>query len=107
MNIETNYNAFLSMSPKANEVLKENNLKDIDEKKLREASQSFEAEFLKMLLKAMDKAIPRTQTGVEAPGKETIRELMIEQFAEHMASSSPLGVSQIVYDNVKKTQDSK
>lgn len=83
--------------------LDKDSLDKVDKKKAKETAQAMEAEFLKIMLKAMKKTIPDNQE-IKAPGKDIMNEFMLERFAEHMATKSPMGLSQMILDYVEKTE---
>lgn len=74
--------------------------KKLDQKKLRKTAEDMEAEFMKILLKSMFDTVEETDLGVKAPGKDITKDFMIERFAEHMAHTSPMGISKMIIDSV-------
>ena len=78
-------------------------IKNLDKKKLKEASQGLEAEFLKVFLKQSKKLMFDNQNKEnKAPGKDIMTDFMFERLAEHMAMSSPLGLSEMIVKDIEK-----
>ena len=78
-------------------------IKNLDKKKLKEASQGLEAEFLKVFLKQSKKLMFDNQNKEnKAPGKDIMTDFMFERLAEHMAMSSPLGLSDMIVKDIEK-----
>lgn len=80
--------------------IKEDFYKNLDRKKAKKAAEGMEAEFLKIMLKAMKKTVPENDQ-IKAPGKDIMNEFMLERFAEHMASTSPMGLTDMVMKYVE------
>ena len=99
MDISTAYNSYIL--PTQN--IDKQKIKDLDEKKLKDASQGLEAEFLKVLLKQSKKLMFDNQNkDNKAPGKDIMTDFMFERLAEHMAKSSPLGLSDMIVRDIQQ-----
>jgi hypothetical protein len=99
MDISTSYDSYIS--PIQN--IDKEKIKNLDKKKLKEASQGLEAEFLKVFLKQSKKLMFDNQNKEnKAPGKDIMTDFMFERLAEHMAMSSPLGLSKMIVKDIEK-----
>lgn len=99
MDISTAYNSYIL--PTQN--IDKQKIKDLDEKKLKDASQGLEAEFLKVLLKQSKKLMFDNQNKEnKAPGKDIMTDFMFERLAENMAKSSPLGLSDMIVRDIQQ-----
>lgn len=99
MDISTSYDSYIS--PIQN--IDKENIKNLDKKKLKEASQGLEAEFLKVFLKQSKKLMfDNHNKENKAPGKDIMTDFMFERLAEHMAMSSPLGLSKMIVKDIEK-----
>lgn len=99
MDISTSYDSYIS--PIQN--IDKEKIKNLDKKKLKEASQGLEAEFLKVFLKQSKKLMFDNQNKEnKAPGKDIVTDFMFERLAEHMAMSSPLGLSKMIVKDIEK-----
>lgn len=99
MDITNSYDSYIS--PIQN--IDKEKIKNLDKKKLKEASQGLEAEFLKVFLKQSKKLMFDNQNKEnKAPGKDIMTDFMFERLAEHMAMSSPLGLSEMIVKDIEK-----
>jgi hypothetical protein len=99
MDISNLYDSYIS--PIQN--IDKEKIKNLDKKKLKEASQGLEAEFLKVFLKQSKKLMFDNQNKEnKAPGKDIMTDFMFERLAEHMAMSSPLGLSKMIVKDIEK-----
>lgn len=99
MDISISYDSYIS--PIQN--IDKEKIKNLDKKKLKEASQGLEAEFLKVFLKQSKKLMFDNQNKEnKAPGKDIMTDFMFERLAEHMAMSSPLGLSKMIVKDIEK-----
>ncbi len=99
MDISNSYDSYIS--PIQN--IDKEKIKNLDKKKLKEASQGLEAEFLKVFLKQSKKLMFDNQNKEnKAPGKDIMTDFMFERLAEHMAMSSPLGLSKMIVKDIEK-----
>ena len=99
MDITNSYDSYIS--PIQN--IDKEKIKNLDKKKLKEASQGLEAEFLKVFLKQSKKLMFDNQNKEnKAPGKDIMTDFMFERLAEHMAMSSPLGLSKMIVKDIEK-----
>ena len=99
MDITNSYDSYIS--PIQN--IDKEKIKNLDKKKLEEASQGLEAEFLKVFLKQSKKLMFDNQNKEnKAPGKDIMTDFMFERLAEHMAMSSPLGLSDMIVKDIEK-----
>ena len=99
MDISTSYDSYIS--PIQN--IDKEKIKNLEKKKLKEASQGLEAEFLKVFLKQSKKLMFDNQNKEnKAPGKDIMTDFMFERLAEHMAMSSPLGLSKMIVKDIEK-----
>jgi len=70
-------------------------------KKLREASQDFEAIFIKQMLDAMRKTVPKGGIIDGGMAEEIFEDLLYEERAKIMAKSGSLGLADIIFDKYK------
>ena len=70
-------------------------------KKLREASQDFEAIFIKMMLDAMRKTVPKGGIIDGGMAEEIFEDLLYEERAKTMAKTGSLGLADLIYDRYK------
>ena len=105
MDINTSYNTHI----RNNDIkINKETANKLDKKKLKDASQGLEAEFLKVFLKQSKKIMFKDkEKESKAPGKDIMTDFMLERFAEQMSKSSPLGISQMIIGNVEKNNISK
>lgn len=105
MDINTSYNTHI----RNNDIkINKETASKLDKKKLKDASQGLEAEFLKVFLKQSKKIMFKDEEKEnKAPGKDIMTDFMLERFAEQMAKSSPLGISEMIIRNVEKNNISK
>ncbi|MBS6062587.1 MAG: rod-binding protein [Peptostreptococcaceae bacterium] len=90
------------------ENLKGSDLSAMDKKKLKEAAEGLEAEFLKVFLKQSKSIIEKQSDDKnKAPGKDIMTDFMLERIAEDMAKKSPLGISKMIIEDVEKKYQSK
>lgn len=103
MDISTNYNSYIT-----NKTLDADHIKKLDEKKLNDAAQGIEAEFLKVFMKESKKIMFGNEDEEnKSPGKDIMTDFMFERFAEQMAMSSPLGISEMIIKDVHNKDLSK
>ncbi len=74
--------------------------KKIDEKKLKKASEDFEALFINQLLQSMRRTVLKSKLLEDAPGKEVYQSLFDREISKKMAQKGALGVGKIIYRNV-------
>jgi len=99
MDISTSYDSYILPT----QSIDKDKVKSLDKKKLKEASQGLEAEFLKVFLKQSKKLMFDNQNKEnKAPGKDIMTDFMFERLAEHMAMSSPLGLSDMIVKDIEK-----
>lgn len=94
------YNPYIGEKPIS---ITQDSFKNMDKEKARKAAEGMEAEFYKIMFKAMKKTVPDNDE-VKAPGKDIMNEFMLERFAEYMASKSSLGLADMVFDYVEEQE---
>ncbi len=67
---------------------KEEQMSEMDKKKLKSVAADMEAEFLKIMLKQMKATIPQNEDEEKAPGKDIITDFMIERYAEDVSKKT-------------------
>ena len=70
-------------------------------KKLRQASQDFEAIFIKMMLDAMRKTVPKGGIIDGGMAEEIFEDLLYEERAKIMAKTGSLGLADLIFDRYK------
>lgn len=80
----------------------DNQMSEMEKKKLRKVAQDMEGEFLKILMKQMKKTLPGVAGVEKAPGKDIMIDFMIERYAESVAREEPLGIAKMIYDQYTK-----
>lgn len=108
MDINSLASPYIDNTNKKLENLSGKDTSSVDKKKLKEVSEAFEAEFLKIFLKQSKKIIEKQNDDKnKAPGKDIMTDFMLERLAEDMAKSSPLGISDMIMQNVENMQKSE
>lgn len=99
MNINNDYtNLFVNKDKMSN----------VEKRRLKDASEGLEAEFIKIFLKQSKKIIFKNdEKQSKAPGKDIMTDFMLERFAEQMSKTSPIGLSKMIIQNVEKNDISK
>ena len=72
-------------------------------KKLREASQDFEAIFIKLMLDAMRKTVPKGGLIDGGMAEDIFEDLLYEERAKIMAKTGSLGLADMIYNKYKDT----
>ena len=102
MNIDTSYQPHILNS---NLNISQEKINTLDKKKLKEAAQGMEAEFLKVFLKQSKKLMFKEDDEKnKAPGKDIMTDFMFERLAEQMSKTSPLGISEMIIRDVENKQ---
>ena len=70
-------------------------------KKLREASQDFEAIFIKQMLDAMRKTVPKGGIIDGGMAEEIFEDLLYEERAKIMAKTGSLGLADMIFNKYK------
>lgn len=70
-------------------------------KKLREASQDFEAIFIKQMLDAMRKNVPKSGLLDGGMAGEIFEDMLYEERSKLMARTSPFGIADMIYNSYK------
>ena len=71
---------------------------------MQKIAQDFEAVFIRMLLKQMRKTVPESELMGNDAGTKMYREMLDNALAEEMAESGTFGISQAIYEQLKKSQ---
>jgi flagellar protein FlgJ len=72
-------------------------------KKLREASQDFEAIFIKQMLDAMRKNIPKGGLLDGGMAEEIFEDVLYEERAKLIAKTGSFGIADMIFDRYKDT----
>lgn len=72
----------------------------INDKKLKEVCQEFEAFFLYYILKEARKTIPKNELFYGGIYEDFFIEMFDEELARHLARANALGVAQIIYKQI-------
>ncbi|MBZ4683577.1 MAG: peptidoglycan hydrolase FlgJ [Fusobacteriaceae bacterium] len=79
-----------------------------DEKALKEASEEFEALFVKILLDSMDKTVDRSNNMFYAGNSEEIFKSMLNtEYSKQMAKNSDFGIAKNIYEQLSKNVNNK
>jgi Rod binding domain-containing protein len=70
-------------------------------KKLREASRDFEAIFIKQMLDAMRKNLPKAGLLDGGMAEEIFEDMLYEERAKLIAKTGPLGIADMIYNQYK------
>ncbi|MFH1759611.1 MAG: transglycosylase SLT domain-containing protein [bacterium] len=70
-------------------------------KRLREVARNFETLFTSYMLKTMDKTIQRTSIN-NSFEQMVYRDMLSDEYAKRMAVTEGLGLSKLIYENLKK-----
>lgn len=74
-----------------------------DEKKLKEASEDFEAIFVKMMLDSMDKTIDRKDSLINGgEAEEMFHDMLNNEWAKNMSKSQSLGIAEMLYKQLSE-----
>jgi len=82
--------------------VKDTEMSEADKKKLKAVSKEMEAEFLKIMMKAMKSTLNPAELTEKAPGKDIMTDFMIERYAEETAKNEPLGIAKMIYEQYTK-----
>ena len=72
-------------------------------RKLREASQDFEAIFIKQMLDAMRKTLPKGGLIDGGMAEDIFEDMLYEERAKLMAKTGSIGIADILYNRYKDT----
>ncbi|MDP7175694.1 MAG: rod-binding protein [SAR324 cluster bacterium] len=78
-----------------------------DDAKLREAANDFEAIFIQQMLKTMRKTSFESDLLPKSEGEKVFQSLLDEQYALLSAKSGSLGLSEMIYQQLKPKVDKK
>ena len=78
-----------------------------DDDKLREAANDFEAIFVQQMLKTMRKTSFESDLLPKSEGEKVFQSLLDEQYALLSAKSGSLGLSEMIYQQLKPKVDKK
>ncbi len=78
-----------------------------DDAKLREAANDFEAIFIQQMLKTMRKTSFESDLLPKSEGEKVFQSLLDEQYALFSAKSGSLGLSEMIYQQLKPKVDKK
>lgn len=78
-----------------------------EKKKLREACENMEAEFLKILLKTMKETIPDSGLIEKSAGHDIVEDMRYERMAEDMAKKKSSGIADLMYKEFIKSYKGK
>lgn len=81
--------------------------KKIDEKKLRQAGEDFEALFINQLLQGMRRTVFQSKILGDAPGKEIYQSLFDRELSKKMAHQGGLGLGKIMVQKVLEKESRK
>ena len=76
-------------------------------RKLREASQDFEAIFIKQMLDAMRKTLPKGGLIDGGMAEDIFEDMLYEERAKLMAKTGSLGIADMLYNRYKDTVSGK
>ena len=82
--------------------VKDTEMSEADKKKLKAVSKEMEAEFLKIMMKAMKRRLNSAELTEKAPGKDIMTAFMIERYAEETAKNELLGIAKMIYEQYTK-----
>ena len=75
-----------------------------EDAELMEAAKDFESYFLQMMLKEMRKTVPRDGLFPKSRAEEIFEGMLDEEFAKGAASAGGIGIAQMIYDQMIRTQ---
>ena len=78
-----------------------------DDDKLREAANDFEAIFIQQMLKTMRKTSFESDLLPKSEGEKVFQSLLDEQYALLSSKSGSLGLSEMIYQQLKPKVDKK
>jgi Rod binding domain-containing protein len=81
--------------------------KKMDEKKLRQAGEDFEALFINQLLQGMRRTVFKSKILGDAPGKEVYQSLFDRELSKKMAHQGGLGLGKIMVQKVLEKESRK
>ncbi len=97
-----------ALTLQANQLNKIPVTKDVsDDAKLREAANDFEAIFIQQMLKTMRKTSFESDLLPKSEGEKVFQSLLDEQYALLSAKSGSLGLSEMIYQQLKPKVDKK
>lgn len=76
-------------------------VKEREDKKLKEACKDFEALFLSSLMKAMRKTVHKTNLFGSDSGEQTFQEMMDVEISNAAARNSSMGIADMLYKQLK------
>jgi flagellar protein FlgJ len=76
-------------------------------KKLREASEDFEAIFIKQMLDAMRKNVPKAGLLDGGMAEEIFEDMLYDERAKLIAKTGSFGIADMIYDRYKDSVDEK
>lgn len=77
--------------------------KSKNEKKLKEASEDFEAIFIKMMLDSMDKTVDRENSLINGgEAEEMFRDMLNTEWSKSMSQSQSLGIAEMLYKQLSE-----
>jgi flagellar protein FlgJ len=74
-----------------------------DEAKLKKACQDFESIFWNFILQAMRQSSPKSEFLDSGPEHEIFTSMQDEEFSKSFASTGGLGISRMLFEQLKKT----
>ena len=80
-----------------------NNSDPITDKKLKRATQDFEALFIDNIFKSMRKTIPEGGLIKKTPGDDMYKEMFDTEVALHLAKGKGIGLSGMLYNQLKNS----
>ena len=78
-----------------------------DDAKLREAANNFEAIFIQQMLKTMRKTSFESDLLPKSEGEKVFQSLLDEQYSQISAKSGSLGLSEMIYQQLKPKVNKK
>ena len=81
--------------------------KKIDEKKLKQAGEDFEALFLNQLLQSLRRTVIKSRIMGDAPGKEVYQSLFDRELSKKMAHQGGLGLGKLLVQKVLEKEKSR
>lgn len=82
--------------------VKDTEMSESERQRLRAVSKEMEAEFLKIMMKAMKSTLNPSELTEKAPGKDIMTDFMIERYAEEISKEEPLGIAKMIYEQYTK-----
>lgn len=85
-------------------IYKNRNYKNMDDKKLKEVSQEFEAIFINQLFKSMRNTVPKSEWLDGGLKQDIFEDMLYDEYAKNISKAGGIGLGDMVYKYLRSNK---